>query len=141
MLPSTQFTYTARGVPSAARLSCMIRSYSVTPSLWVGEIPLGASFVAGIIASLTPCVFPMVPITVAIFGATESKSRARGMALSGTFVLGIAALFTPLGVGAALSGSLLGSALANPWVVTGLAVLFFALAASMFGAFESKPST
>lgn len=106
---------------------------------WLGKGPvvaLGASFVAGFFASLTPCVFPMVPITVAIFGATESQSRSRGMALSGTFVMGIAALFTPLGVGAALSGSLLGSTLANPWVVSGLAVLFFALASSMFGAFE-----
>src|SRR4051812_11808258 len=67
-------------------------------------IALGASFVAGFLASLTPCVFPMVPITVAIFGATESKSRSRGMALSATFVMGMAALFVPLGIGAALSG-------------------------------------
>ena len=99
-------------------------------------IALGASFVAGVVASLTPCVFPMVPITVAIFGATESKSRLRGMALSGTFVLGIAALFTPLGVGAALSGGLLGSTLSKWYVVLGLAILFLALASSMFGAFE-----
>jgi thioredoxin:protein disulfide reductase len=97
---------------------------------------LGASFFFGFVSSLTPCVFPMVPITVAIFGATESPSRLRGAALSATFVLGIATLFTPLGIAAALSGTLLGSTLANPWVVCGLAVLFFALASSMFGAFE-----
>ena len=97
---------------------------------------LGASFFFGFVSSLTPCVFPMVPITVAIFGATEAQSRLRGAALSATFVLGIATLFTPLGVAAALSGTLLGSTLANPWVVCGLAVLFFALASSMFGAFE-----
>ncbi len=97
---------------------------------------LGASFFFGIVASLTPCVFPMVPITVAIFGATEAQSRARGAALSATFVLGIAALFTPLGVLAALSGTLMGSTLSNPWVVSGIAILFIALASSMFGAFE-----
>jgi thioredoxin:protein disulfide reductase len=94
------------------------------------------SFGFGVIASLTPCVYPMVPITVSIFGATESKSRLRGAALSATFVLGIAALFTPMGVVSALSGKLMGSALSNQWVSIGLAALFLALAASMFGAFE-----
>lgn len=95
-----------------------------------------ASFGFGFIASLTPCVYPMVPITVSIFGATEAKSRLRGAALSATFVLGIAALFTPMGIVSALSGKLMGSALSNAFVVSGLAILFTALAASMFGAFE-----
>ena len=95
-----------------------------------------ASFGFGFIASLTPCVYPMVPITVSIFGATEAKSRLRGAALSATFVLGIAALFTPMGIISALSGKLMGSALSNAFVVSGLAILFTALAASMFGAFE-----
>lgn len=101
-----------------------------------GAFALGASFLAGVAASLTPCVFPMVPITVAIFGATDAKSRGRGAALSATFVLGIAFLFTPMGMAFAVSGKLLGSTLANPFVVTGIAVLFLSLAASMFGAFE-----
>lgn len=95
-----------------------------------------ASFGFGFVASLTPCVYPMVPITVSIFGATEAKSRWRGAALSATFVLGIAALFTPMGIISALSGKLMGSALSNAFVVCGLALLFTALASSMFGAFE-----
>ncbi len=95
-----------------------------------------ASFGFGFVASLTPCVYPMVPITVSIFGATEAKSRLRGAALSATFVLGIAALFTPMGVVSALSGKLMGSALSNTYVTIALALLFAALAASMFGAFE-----
>lgn len=95
-----------------------------------------ASFGFGFVASLTPCVYPMVPITVSIFGATEAKSRWRGAALSASFVLGIAALFTPMGVISALSGKLMGSALSNAYVVVALALLFTALAASMFGAFE-----
>jgi thiol:disulfide interchange protein DsbD len=94
------------------------------------------SFGFGVIASLTPCVYPMVPITVSIFGATQATSRLRGAALSAAFVLGIAALFTPMGVVSALSGKLMGSALSNQWVNLGLAALFIALAASMFGAFE-----
>lgn len=96
-----------------------------------------ASFGFGFVASLTPCVYPMVPITVSIFGATgEQTSRARGAALSGAFVLGIATLFTPMGVISAMSGKLMGSALSNQWVIFALAILFIALAASMFGAFE-----
>ncbi len=95
-----------------------------------------ASFGFGFIASLTPCVYPMVPITVSIFGATKTTSRLRGAALSATFVLGIAALFTPMGILSAVSGKLMGSTLANHWFVLGLALLFVALAASMFGAFE-----
>jgi thiol:disulfide interchange protein DsbD len=96
-----------------------------------------ASFGFGFIASLTPCVYPMVPITVSIFGATgEQTSRLRGAALSGAFVLGIATLFTPMGILSALSGKLMGSALSNQWVILALAILFIALASSMFGAFE-----
>ncbi len=101
--------------------------------------PVGAvlaSFGFGFLASLTPCVYPMVPITVSIFGATEAKSRLRGAALSGAFVLGIATLFTPMGLISVATGKLMGSALSNMWVVFALAALFTALAASMFGAFE-----
>jgi thiol:disulfide interchange protein DsbD len=95
------------------------------------------SFGFGVMASLTPCVYPMVPITVSIFGATgDNTSRARGMMLSGAFVLGIACLFTPMGVASALTKTLMGSALSNPYVVLALAAIFLALAASMFGAFE-----
>ncbi|HKY36583.1 MAG TPA: cytochrome c biogenesis protein CcdA [Polyangiaceae bacterium] len=95
-----------------------------------------AAFGFGVLASLTPCVYPMVPITVSIFGATRAGTRLRAAALSGTFVLGIAALFAPLGVLSALSGRLMGAALSAPWVVVALSVMFAALACSMFGAFE-----
>ncbi len=99
------------------------------------------SFGFGVLASLTPCVYPMVPITISIFGATGGDaggraSRLRGAALSGAFVLGIAALFTPMGLVSVFTGTLMGSALSNAWVVGSLAALFIALAASMFGAFE-----
>src|ERR1700754_3718739 len=55
-------------------------------------------FGAGIATSLTPCVYPMIAITVSVFGARESKSRTEAAMLSSAFVLGIAALFTPLGL-------------------------------------------
>lgn len=105
----------------------------------VSRGPLEAALVAlagGLLVSLTPCVYPMVAITVSVFGARESKSKLHGLGLSSAFVLGIITMFVPLGVSAGLSGALFGSALQNPWVLTGIALLFAAMAASMFGAFE-----
>ena len=95
-----------------------------------------AALAGGFVVSLTPCVYPMVAVTVSVFGAREAKSRWEGAALSAAFVLGIVAMFVPLGVAAGLSGSIFGSVLQNRWVVVGMALLFLVLAASLFGAFE-----
>lgn len=97
---------------------------------------LGLIFVAGMATSLTPCVYPMIAITVSVFGARQAESRAKAAVLSTSFVLGIATLFTPLGVMSALTGNAFGSALASPWVVGSLAALFTLMAFSMFGLFD-----
>ena len=96
----------------------------------------GAAFLGGLLVSLTPCVYPMIAITVSVFGANEAKSRIQAAGLSSVFVLGIAVMFTALGVGAALSGAIFGKFLSNPYVVGVIAVVFLSMAASMFGAFE-----
>jgi thioredoxin:protein disulfide reductase len=95
-----------------------------------------AAFVGGLLVCLTPCVYPMIAVTVSVFGARQSRSRLHAMGLSTAFVLGIAAMFTPIGVAAGYTGSLFGSALSSPWVVGSVAVVFFALALSMLGVFE-----
>lgn len=97
---------------------------------------LGIAFAAGIATSLTPCVYPMIAITVSVFGARQSSSKLAAAKLSSAYVLGIAALFTPLGVVAALTGNVFGSQLSNPIVLSVMALIFVALALSMFGAFE-----
>lgn len=97
---------------------------------------LGLIFVAGLATSLTPCVYPMIAITVSVFGARHAETRTRAAILSTAFVLGIAVLFTPLGVISALTGNVFGSALASPWVVGILAALFAMMALSMFGLFD-----
>ena len=97
---------------------------------------LAASYAFGLATSLTPCVYPMIAITVSVFGAKEAKSRLQGALLSLMFVLGIVSLFTPMGVASALTGKGFGSALGNPWVVAAIAVVFLSLSASLFGAFE-----
>jgi thiol:disulfide interchange protein DsbD len=97
---------------------------------------LAIAFGAGVATSLTPCVYPMIAITVSVFGARHATSRAQGALLSSVFVLGMAALFVPLGLIAATTGGLFGAALSNPYVLVSIALVFAALAASMFGAFE-----
>jgi len=101
---------------------------------WVSALAI--AFAAGVATSLTPCVYPMIVITVSVFGARQATSKLAAAKLSAAFVLGIAALFTPLGVVAALTGDVFGSQLSNPIVLWGLALFFLALAASMLGAFE-----
>jgi thioredoxin:protein disulfide reductase len=95
-----------------------------------------AAFLGGLAVCGTGCVYPMIAITVSVFGARQSSSRLHAMALSTAFVLGIATMFTPLGVAAGFTGDLLGKQLSNPWVLAFIAVVFLALAASMFGAFD-----
>lgn len=101
--------------------------------------PLYGSFIAllaGLLTCLTPCVYPMIAITVSVFGAKQAKSRSQAMLLSTSFVVGIITLFTPMMMIAALTGTVFGRALASPYVIVGIAAVFTATAASMFGAFE-----
>lgn len=98
-----------------------------------------AAFVAGFFTSLTPCVYPMIPITVSIFGARgEQVSRGKSFLLASAYVGGMATLYTVLGVVFAMLGKNMGTLLASPYVVIPLVTLFLVLAASMFGAFEMQ---
>jgi thioredoxin:protein disulfide reductase len=105
-------------------------------SAGVGAVTFAVLFLGGVLTSLTPCVYPLIPITVGIFGARRAEHRARSVALSATYVGGIALTYSALGIFAALSGKAFGSALSSPWVAALLALFLVALAASMFGAFE-----
>lgn len=99
-------------------------------------VAAGVIFLGGFLTSLTPCVYPLIPITVGVFGARQADSRARALVLTTAYVVGMGVVFSALGVFAALSGKAFGSALGNTWVVLGLAVFMVVLATSMFGAFE-----
>ncbi len=94
------------------------------------------SFLAGIATSLTPCVYPMIAITVSVFGARAVTTRTEGALLSTAFVAGMTVLFSALGVGAALTGGVFGDVLGNPMIAFGLAAVFLVMALSMFGALE-----
>ncbi len=93
-------------------------------------------FGAGFLVSLTPCVLPMIPITMGIIGAQSSSNRLTGLALSATYVLGLATVYTALGVSAALAGSIFGGWMQSLWVVGSVAVFFVIMGFAMFGFFD-----
>ncbi|MEO6952293.1 MAG: cytochrome c biogenesis protein CcdA [Polyangia bacterium] len=99
----------------------------------------GTAFFGGILTSLTPCVYPLIPITVSLFGARDEQvSRGKAMLLAAAYVNGMGAMYAALGVTVALAGKGFGTQLANPWVVVPIATLFLVMASSMFGAFEMQ---
>ncbi|HEY5440676.1 MAG TPA: cytochrome c biogenesis protein CcdA [Gemmatimonadaceae bacterium] len=88
-------------------------------------LALPALFLGGVLTSLTPCVYPMIPITAAIVGGQSTgdvaSSRMRPVLLTLTYVAGLALVYSALGVFAGLTGTLFGSVSTNPW-------LYFAMA-------------
>jgi len=89
-------------------------------------------FGAGLLTSLTPCIYPMIPITAGLLAGTTqgNTARSRAVALTLTYVTGLALFYAVLGLLAGLSGSLFGTISANPWArfATGNLLLIFALA-------------
>jgi thiol:disulfide interchange protein DsbD len=92
-------------------------------------------FGAGLLASLTPCVYPMIPITMAIIGA-KGGGRARGLALSAALVLGMATTYTALGVLAARTGATFGAFAQSAGFLIPVSILFALFAVSLLGGFE-----
>ena len=99
-------------------------------------IAFGVIFLIGLALNLTPCVYPMLTVTVSVFGAQTEKNTMRIFMKALIYVLGIATMYSVLGVMAALSGGLFGAALQSTWVLVGIGVLFFLLSLSLFGLYE-----
>jgi len=107
-------------------------------NLWLA---LFFCFIGGIAASLTPCVYPMIPITISVIGAKAEGGKLKGFILSLFYVLGIAITYSVAGMAAAKTGAVFGTILQNPWVVGGIAAVFVLMALAMFGAFELQVPT
>ncbi|MFV0370652.1 MAG: protein-disulfide reductase DsbD [Azonexus sp.] len=98
---------------------------------------LALFFAAGLGLSLTPCVFPMIPILSGIIaGQGRHATKMRGFALSLAYVLGMALTYAAVGIAAGLSGTLLSAALQNAWVLGAFSLIFVALSLSMFGLYD-----
>ncbi len=95
-------------------------------------------FLGGLALNLTPCVYPLIPITISYFGGQSEGDKKALVLRAIIYVLGMAITYSILGVLAALTGSLLGSALQNPLVLIFVALVLIGLALSMFGLYEIR---
>ncbi|MBM3347503.1 MAG: protein-disulfide reductase DsbD [Betaproteobacteria bacterium] len=126
---------TGRGVPASAASvfssDTDIASLFQSGSFW---LVMASFFGFGLLLAFTPCVLPMIPILSGIIiGEGRDLGKARALALSLAYVLGMALTYALAGVAATYSGTMLAAALQNPWVLTAFALVFVWLALAMFG--------
>ena len=95
-------------------------------------------FIGGLALNLTPCVYPLIPITIGYFGGQSEGKTSRLVMMGVLFVLGLAITYSIIGVVTALSGSIFGSLLQNTFVILFIALIFLVLSLSMFGVYEFK---
>jgi thiol:disulfide interchange protein DsbD len=145
---STVSASASTGLPAGPRSSANEVSQIDTPQTETGRIAsvlssgklfliLPIFFILGLGLSLTPCVLPMVPILSSIIvGEGGGVSRRRGFLLALTYSLGMALVYTLLGITAGLIGEGLAATLQNPWVLSLFALLMVGFALSMFGVYQ-----
>ena len=135
--PATPATQAAQAAPAAAPAQSDLSN--IAGILGGGSLLaiVPAFILLGLGLAFTPCVLPMVPILSSIIvGEGKNVSRARGFLLSVTYSLGMAIVYTLLGVAAGLAGEGLAAALQNPWVLGTFALLIVAMSLSMFGFYQ-----
>jgi cytochrome c-type biogenesis protein len=116
----------------------MIENFLNNPDLYLqGSFILAflAAYLGGVLTSFTPCVYPVIPITIAYIGAKSSTSRLEGFMLSIVYVLGMSLTYTFLGGFAALTGRLFGQMQSNPWIYFTVANICIFMGLSMLGVF------
>jgi cytochrome c-type biogenesis protein len=97
-------------------------------------VAMAALFGAGVLTSLTPCVYPMIPITASVIAGTSrpGQRRARTVGLTLTYAVGLATLYAFLGALAGVTGTLFGTVSASPWALLGIGNLLLLFALVMF---------
>ncbi len=93
-------------------IDSLIKSYG-NPSIF----SIFLSYIGGVLVSLTPCVYPMIPILLGVIGATESHRKIEAFMLSLSYVLGLSLTYTSLGVFASLTGIFFGRIATDPWTL------------------------
>ena len=119
---------------STTSISCYVQNLvQKTNNIWLRLILV---FLLGLLMSLTPCIYPMMPITIGILQSQGSSSMGRNFLLAGCYTLGIATMFALLGLLAASTGQMFGAIMANPIVILCIVALLAYLAFSMLGFYE-----
>lgn len=132
-----------RGLPLDTAPLGLAETEAMPPPLgplagWAMVGTLLGIFLGGLALNLTPCVYPLIPITVSYFGGISGESRGRLMTHGLLYLAGLAVTNSLLGVAAALTGGLMGAMLQNPWVIAVVAAILVLLAASLFGVWELR---
>ncbi len=81
-------------------------------------------FAAGVLTSLTPCVYPMIPVTVTFIGGASGGNRRRAFTLSSVYVAGLALVYATLGILSAMLGLTFGQSWRSPWIYGGVGLVF-----------------
>ena len=116
----------------------MITHFLENPDLYIGGSLIAAylaAYVGGVLTSFTPCIYPVIPITIAYIGARGSASKLGGLTVSLVYVLGMAVTYTALGGLAAFTGRLFGQLQSNPWMYFLVANICVLMGLSMLGLF------
>ena len=95
-------------------------------------------FLGGLALNLTPCVYPLIPITIGYFGGQSEGNTKRLMMMGVLFVLGLAVTYSIIGVITSLTGAVFGALLQNPFIIVLVALILVTLSLSMFGVYEFK---
>ena len=135
--PATPAAEPAAAAPATAApaVATTDSAFTQAASQGIGALLL-LCFLAGVGVSFTPCVLPIVPITMGIIGARSAGSRLQAISLAATYVLGQAVVYTSLAVVVAKTGGLFGSWLQSPVLTFGIAGFFVIMGFSMFGFFD-----
>jgi thiol:disulfide interchange protein DsbD len=136
--PPPELAQGARSVPEAPRWSIYASDQDIAALFDRNVLLVMAGFFGfGLLLTFTPCVLPMIPILSSIIaGEGRGLDKPRALALSASYVLGMALAYAAAGIAAAYSGTLLAAALQNPWVLGAFAAVFVWLALSMFGLYD-----
>src|SRR5690606_27705710 len=95
-------------------------------------------FLGGLALNLTPCVYPLIPITIGYFGGQSEGSTKKLFMMGFLFLIGMAVTYSVIGVVTSLTGAVFGALLQNPIVIIGIVLIFIVLSLSMFGVYEFK---
>lgn len=135
----------AKGLPTATTASPRAEGaeLSAPPSQgamqgWSLLLTLIGIFIGGMALNLTPCVYPLIPITVSYFGGRSGQSRSTILTHGFCYIIGLAMTNSLLGVVAAMTGGLMGAMLQNPWVLMAVAAVLLGFASSLFGFWELR---
>jgi cytochrome c-type biogenesis protein len=109
-----------------------LESHMATGSLMAVLVVFGA----GVLTSLTPCVYPVIPVTVTYIGGAAAGNRRRAVTLSLTYVAGLSLVYAGLGVLAAMLGKMFGTFTQSPWVYGGVGVVIVVFGLGMLDLFQ-----